>query len=59
MNGIYMTIIFVSASVSVLLVGVMGDHFGLANTYKISAFLALLAIPFVIVLSRRHRHKLL
>lgn len=55
MNGIYMTLTFVSASVSTLLVGMMGDWFGLTGTYKISGFLAFLAIPFVLVLSRRDR----
>lgn len=55
MNGIYMTLIFVSASISTLLVGMMGDWFGLIDTYKISAFLAFLAIPFVLLLSRRDR----
>jgi len=55
MNGIYMTLTFVSASISTLLVGMMGDWFGLIETYKISAYLAFLAIPFVLVLSRRDR----
>ena len=59
MNGIYMTITFVSASVSTLLVGMMGDWVGLINTYKIAAFLAFLAIPFVLVLFRRARTKAL
>ncbi len=58
-NGIYMTITFVSASVSTLLVGMMGDWVGLINTYKIAAFLAFLAIPFVLVLFRRARTKAL
>lgn len=57
MNGIYMTLTFVSASVSTLLVGMMGDWFGLTGTYKISGFLAFLAIPFVLVLSRRDRRR--
>ena len=56
MNGIYMTLTFVSASISTLLVGMMGDWVGLSQTYKISGFLAFLAIPFVVVLSRRDRH---
>ena len=58
MNGIYMTLTFVSASLSALLVGLMGDWFGLIDTYKISAFLAFLAIPFVFFLSARDRKKL-
>jgi FSR family fosmidomycin resistance protein-like MFS transporter len=59
MNGIYMTLTFVSASISSLLTGLMGDWVGLVSTYKISAFLAFLAIPFVIFLSGRERKKLL
>ena len=59
MNGIYMTLTFVSASVSALLVGLMGDWFGLINTYKTAAFLALLAIPFVWILAARERKQLI
>jgi FSR family fosmidomycin resistance protein-like MFS transporter len=55
MNGIYMTIVFVSGSISALVVGGMGDWIGLVNTYRVSALLAFLAIPFVIVLSGRRR----
>jgi FSR family fosmidomycin resistance protein-like MFS transporter len=50
MNGIYMFITFVSGSVGALLNGAMGDWFGWVNTYKIDAFIALLAIPFVLYL---------
>ncbi len=49
-NAIYMTISFVTASISVVLAGYLGDLFGLENTYKISAFLALGAIPCVLLL---------
>ncbi len=55
MNGIYMTIVFVSGSISALVVGGMGDWIGLVNAYQVSALLAFLAIPFVIVLSRKKR----
>ena len=54
-SGIYMTIVFVSGSVSALVVGGMGDWLGLVNTYKVSAFLAFLAIPFIIILSRKRK----
>jgi FSR family fosmidomycin resistance protein-like MFS transporter len=53
MNGIYMTITFISDSTTALLIGVMSDWFGLVSTFKIAAFLALLAIPFVLLLSNR------
>lgn len=49
-NSIYMTISFVTASISVVIAGFIGDWIGLANTYKLSAFLALGAIPFVLML---------
>ena len=55
MNGIYMTITFISDSTTALLIGVMSDWFGLVSTFKIAAFLALLAIPFVLFLSRKRR----
>ncbi|HMA66361.1 MAG TPA: MFS transporter [Desulfosalsimonadaceae bacterium] len=58
MNGIYMSITFISDSVTALLIGLMGDWLGLVNTFMIAAFLALLAIPFVFWLSsevKKHR----
>lgn len=51
MNGIYMSITFISDSLTALLIGLMGDWLGLVNTFKVAAFLALLAIPFVFLLS--------
>jgi FSR family fosmidomycin resistance protein-like MFS transporter len=49
-NSIYMTISFITASISVVFAGLLGDWVGLENTYKLSAFLALGAIPFVLML---------
>jgi FSR family fosmidomycin resistance protein-like MFS transporter len=49
-NSIYMTISFVTAAISVVFAGLIGDWVGLENMYKISAFLALGAIPFVLML---------
>ncbi len=46
-NGIYMTISFIVGASTILLVGILGDHIGLEQTYKLSAFLALGAIPFI------------
>ena len=57
MSGIYMTIAFVSGSTTALLIGVMGDWFGLIPTFKIAAFLAILAIPFVLLLNRYLRKR--
>lgn len=51
-NSIYMTISFVTASISVVFAGLLGDWMGLESTYKLSAFLALGAIPFVLMLKK-------
>ena len=49
-NSIYMTISFITASLSVVFAGLLGDWIGLENTYKLSALFALGAIPFVLML---------
>ena len=49
-NSLYMTISFITASISVVLAGLLGDWMGLESMYKLSAFLALGAIPFVLLL---------
>ena len=49
-NSIYMTISFITASLSVVFAGLLGDWMGLEGTYKLSAYLALGAIPFVLML---------
>jgi FSR family fosmidomycin resistance protein-like MFS transporter len=54
-NSIFMTINFISASATSLIIGKMGDWIGLIETYKVSAFIALTAIPFVIALYRRRK----
>jgi len=57
MNGIYMSITFISDSITALLIGLMGDWVGLVDTFRITGFLGLLAIPFVFFLSsivKRH-----
>lgn len=52
-NSIYMTISFVTASIAVVMAGSLGDWMGLENTYKLSAFLALGAIPCVLLLKTK------
>jgi FSR family fosmidomycin resistance protein-like MFS transporter len=47
-NGIFMTINFLSGAVAVSLVGVMADFFTLNTTYYLSAILSLGTIPFVL-----------
>ncbi len=51
-NGIYMMINFVINSIAIMLIGFMGDKIGLEITYKISAVLALSAIP--VILRMKH-----
>lgn len=53
--GFYMTITFISDSTTALLIDVMSDWFGLDSTFKIAAFLAMLAISFVLLLSGTDR----
>ncbi len=52
-NSIYMTISFVTASIAVVMAGSIGDWIGLENTYRLSAFLAIGAIPFVLMLKTK------
>lgn len=46
-NGFFMMVAFMARSAVVVVVGFMGDVLGLQATYIISAFLGLLAIPFI------------
>ena len=43
-----MTISFIAGSITIFLIGLLGDHIGLEKTYKLSAFIAFGAIPFVL-----------
>ena len=52
-NSIFMTISFGVTSLMVILVGVLGDIYGLEITYKICMALATLAIPFVFFLPKK------
>lgn len=52
-NSIYMTLNFSISSIMVLLVGVAGDHLGLELTFKISAGLAFLSVPFILILPKK------
>lgn len=49
-NGIYMTINFGGSSIMVLLIGLLGDHFGLIITYRICTIISIAAIPFILML---------
>ena len=52
-NGIYMTINFAIGAVTIYFVGFLSDIYGLTLTYKISAIVALGAVPFVFMLPKK------
>ncbi|OQX61866.1 MAG: MFS transporter [Desulfococcus sp. 4484_242] len=52
-NGLFMMISFVARSAIVVLVGFVGDLFGLRITYLISCLLGCLSIPFIFMLPRK------
>lgn len=54
-NGIYMTLNFVIVSLTTLLIGVLGDHLGLATTYLICALLSFVGVPVTLLLPRDRR----
>ena len=51
-NGIFMMVSFMARSSVVVLVGWLGDIFGLQATYICSALMGLLGIPFILMLPR-------
>jgi FSR family fosmidomycin resistance protein-like MFS transporter len=53
MNGSFTTINFVSSALSVLAVGYIGDATGLKETFLLSGFLAIAAIPAVFFLKKK------
>ncbi len=48
LNGVYMTITFLTSAITITLVGILADYFSLETTYFISALLGFLTIPFVL-----------
>jgi len=52
-NSIYMTINFAVNSLMVLFVGALSDFIGMDLTFKISAILALVAIPFIYFMPKK------
>ena len=52
-NGIYMTISFGVSSLMVLLIGFLGDHFGLMATYRFCAIISIASIPFILMLKNK------
>lgn len=54
-NSIYMTINFGLNAVMVLLIGILGDLYGLEVTFRICAGMAFLSIPFVFLIAKNSR----
>lgn len=54
-NGIYMTINFGISSLTVMIVGLLGDWLGLETAFRWSAVIALGGIPFVFLLPAKKR----
>lgn len=54
-NGIYMSASFVIRSLASVLLGALGDWFGLGTAFAISAFALVLGVPFVLMLPKRNR----
>ncbi|MBN1251413.1 MAG: MFS transporter [Bacteroidales bacterium] len=55
MNGIYMTINFFVGSLGAVLIGYIGDTYGLENTFYLSAIFAVIAIPFLMKLPKSEK----
>jgi len=51
-NGVYMALSFLISSGTILVVGMMGDAFGLRKAFTISAVLPLLGVPLILLLPR-------
>jgi len=58
LSGVFMFISYVSSSATSLFVGILSDYIGLIETYKVSSYLAFLAIPFVLILRKRFKQKI-
>ncbi len=53
LNGIYMTINFGGGAITIMIIGALGDLFGLEESFLISAILGFAAIPFVFKFSNK------
>jgi FSR family fosmidomycin resistance protein-like MFS transporter len=52
-NGVYMSLSFVLGSAVVVVLGVMGDLFGLRLAFTASAVITLLGLPLILLLPRK------
>jgi FSR family fosmidomycin resistance protein-like MFS transporter len=55
-NGIYMALNFVLSSAVVVILGTLGDRFGLRPAFTASAFISLLGLPLIFLLPVRRTH---
>jgi FSR family fosmidomycin resistance protein-like MFS transporter len=54
-NGVYMSLSFLIRSGVVVLMGAMGDLFGMSLAFAVSAVMSLLGLPFLLLLPSRRR----
>jgi FSR family fosmidomycin resistance protein-like MFS transporter len=52
-NGVYMSLSFLLSSGVVVVLGAMGDLFGLRRTFTASAIITLLGLPLILLLPRK------
>ncbi|MCD6401713.1 MAG: MFS transporter [Anaerolineales bacterium] len=57
-NGIFMTLSFLLGSLVAIIIGFLGDRIGLHATFQLSAWLCLLAIPFILLLPNEPKEAL-
>jgi MFS transporter, FSR family, fosmidomycin resistance protein len=57
LNSIYMTISFLVGALAMLVLGLLGDMFGLLQAYRIVTLLSLLSIPFTVALTNHTSKK--
>lgn len=57
-NGVYMTISFIVGAITIMIVGILADNFGLESTYRILSIIGFGAFPFVLILSKQKVLKL-
>jgi len=55
-NGIFMTMNFVLSAAALLMIGLLGDYFGLRTTYVITALVSFVAVLFIVRLPNKN-HK--
>ena len=54
-NGLFMAIAFLMQTLAVLVMGIIGDNYGLDKAYLFSALVLLLAIPIIFTLPKRDK----